>query len=180
MVLVGSCRVILDSFLAVQPWKKNKTFQHKDAKTNITTKTDSGFVIILSILLACCISGGFVRNATQWQTELYLWKINYFDWIFKRYFNMVPLHITYEAWNASEHSISHLAGQECNTDCRKVFHCICNYSFQLVERGSLIWLTVTSLECIHPSWKVLIQACTSPGAHTSSQISHNSAYMRKW
>jgi len=25
---------------------------------------------------------------------------------------MVPLHITYEAWNSPEHSISHLASQE--------------------------------------------------------------------
>lgn len=99
-------------FLGTSVLEENKTFQCKDAKAYITTKTDSDFVIILSILLAGYISEGFLRKATQWQTELCLWKINYFDWIFKRHFNMVPLHITYEAWNAPEHSISHLASQE--------------------------------------------------------------------
>lgn len=52
-------------FLGSSVLKENKAVQHKDAKTNVTTKTDSGFVIILSILLACCISDGFVRNAGQ-------------------------------------------------------------------------------------------------------------------
>lgn len=51
-------------FLGTSVLEENKTFQHKDAKTNITTKTDSGFVIILSILLAWYVSEGFVRNAT--------------------------------------------------------------------------------------------------------------------
>lgn len=99
-------------FLGTSVLEGNKTFQHKDAKTNVTIKTDSGCIIIPHILLAQYISEGFARNAARWQTELCLWKINYFDWIFKMHFNMEPLHITYDAWNAPEHSISHLASQE--------------------------------------------------------------------
>lgn len=130
-------------FLGTWVLEENKTFQCKDAKAYITTKTDSDFVIILSILLACCISEGFVRNATQWQAELCLWKINCFDWIFKRHFNMVPI-------------AHYLRGLKCTRaqhfpfsrprkylqHCRKLFHCIWKNSFQLEKKsGSLIWFT---------------------------------------
>lgn len=151
-------------FLGTSVLEENKTFQCKDAKAYITTKTDSDFVIILSILLAGYISEGFVRNATQWQTELCLWKINYFDWIFKRHFNMVPLHITYEAWNAPEHSISHLASQEnIWVMVEKYFTAFATTVFRWKKDNN--WSGSQPSFLKSPSW-----AFTSPRAHKSSQI----------
>lgn len=152
-------------FLGTWVLEENKTFQCKDAKAYITTKTDSDFVIILSILLACCISEGFVRNATQWQAELCLWKINCFDWIFKRHFNMVPIahHLRGLKRTRAQH-FPFSRPRKYLQHCRKLFHCICKHSFQLEKKRIL------DLVHSHPSWKVLPWASTAPRAHMSSQI----------
>lgn len=158
-------------FLGTSVLEENKTFQCKDANAYITTKTDSDFVIILSVLLACCISEGFVRNATQWQAELCLWKINNFDWIFKSHFNMYQLHITYEAWNAPEHSISQLASQEnILGTLGKCFTAFTNTVFRWKKEHP--WSSSQPLFLKGPSLSILI----IQSSHELPNQGHNSAY----
>lgn len=152
--------------------EENKMFQCQDAKAYITTKTNSDFVIILSILLACYISEGFVRNATQWQAELCLWKINYFDWIFKRHFNMVPIahHLRGLKRIRAQH-FPFSKPRKYLRHCRKLVHCICKHSFQVWKKEDP-W---PGLQPSFPKYPSLSIHITQSSQELPNQ-GHNSAY----